>query len=140
MEKRPDFMVPEAGTVDALRADRREWGELVANSPRLTKLIEDHEPDYRPFASLLQDAGMGLYYPNPQFLPPEQIRPSLRFNREILAQAMTLPEWQNIREWSQDDLAASALGGVHLSPKLVDLIPPDAVRAARDAEAAEKAA
>jgi len=125
-----------AGAVRTDGYDRRVFSQLYKTAKALRETAERiplPEPE-----RLMLDTWAGLYKPAPVFR--DDISPDLLANRQLLEQAMKIPEWESLRDSSVLDEWAAALGAVVMGEKYPGLIPEEAKRQMEKAQKMQKEA
>lgn len=135
-EDRP-VELPE-GVVRTDRYDRRVYAGIRSASDALRE-VEAAAAEKLPAAPVLMaDLWAGLYKASPALR--DDLPSSLALNRQLLEQAMRLPEWEDLRAATRLDEWSSALGTLSVGPKLLENVPDDAKKAFEEAAEAEKQA
>ncbi|NSW83921.1 MAG: VWA domain-containing protein [Syntrophothermus sp.] len=118
--------------------DRNAFARLKELSPNLQTMEAKGKEQLATFPSLMQDIFAGLFKANPQF--KEEIPASVRVNKQILEQAMNLPQWSTLRENTRFDECCSAIGTLAISEKALEMIPEEVKQQINDQLRAEQEA
>ncbi len=103
--------------------DRRLYASLQKKTEKLREMEERLNREEMPLANImLQDLWAGLYKSQPEVL--EEVVPELQVNRQIMQEAIKLPKFEDLRQFTILDELGAALGAVVLGEKVAQLIPP----------------
>ncbi|AOQ24581.1 Protein ViaA [Moorella thermoacetica] len=128
---------PALTVLNTDKYDRRLYASLKEKTDKLSEMEERLSQQDMPLASImLQDLWAGLYKSQPQVL--EDVPPELKVNQQIMKEAMKLPKFEELRQFTMLDELAAALGAVVLGEKIVDLIPNSAHDAFRIMQKTQK--
>lgn len=92
------------------RFDELVWREALKEC-RLLRELRDQGREVHPgFGGLLADLHAGLYKPDPQLLPEDQVPATARWQRDVVARSWEGREWAQTRDASVLDEVLSAVG------------------------------
>jgi uncharacterized protein with von Willebrand factor type A (vWA) domain len=102
--------------------DRRVYGQLRADSPRLAELEQKGSEQLPTFPHLMGDMWAGLYKNAPRLKPLGCVPAEVKPNHPIMEKIFAHQEFAGLREHTRLDELASALGVVHLGRKIDELL------------------
>lgn len=118
--------------------DRSAYNRIKEISPHLQEMEKQGKVELATFPYLMQDIFAGLFKYAPQF--KKEVPASVEINKQILQQAMNLPQWQALRENTQLDEYGSAIGTIAMSEKALELLPEETKRQLNEQAKAEQEA
>lgn len=107
-------------SVDNDRWDRQDFEKILKNQPEVSaarKKLADNIA-----GELGYDEGADAYWLlrkiNPQLVEDHEVRPSRLLNKRVNTEMLELPEYAQVRRWTQGDPVASALAFEKLEPEI----------------------
>lgn len=102
------------------RFDRRRFGEILKQSPKLAEIAKTGTSLYPNFQPLMGDLWAGLFKTSPRLL--EEVDPSLAANRALVERVMTEENFELFRRSTVLDDFTSAIGTVNLSEQVYEWV------------------
>jgi uncharacterized protein with von Willebrand factor type A (vWA) domain len=109
-------------TIYADRWDRRDYEAIRKNMEEFAKAHDKLMNVIDTGSNLLQDVYMSLVQPRVTPIPNEKIRPSYLINKMITKEAMSLKEWEMLRQYSLADDVAAAMAATTMEPELEEIV------------------
>lgn len=113
---RPSSLPPF--TIDHDKWDREDYEKLLKEIAQLNVAEGRITEKIRTGEALFADTYYALAKPEPDILPAKDVRPSHLINRAVMAEAMSLSEYEELRLSSSGDEIGSALACVVMEPEL----------------------
>lgn len=105
--------------------DLKTYRRLLMASRRLRGREQEGEEILPSFPSLLADVWCALFNEKPLLVDEENVAGELRLNRAIMQNLLQNPEFAALREFTQHDEFASAVGALHLTGEILRLFRQD---------------
>ena len=100
--------------------DRRRWGQILDQSPRLQETVQQGESIFPLYSPLMGDMWASLYKTRPELL--EEVDQRLVLNKAMMQRIMEDDAYLKFRDTTKLDDLASAIGSINISEKVREWI------------------
>lgn len=111
----------ETQAIKADRFDSAHFRDMKEAAEELVDLINSRFGEDPTWAELIQDEYLGLYKARPKKRNPKEMKPTHRLNFEVIAKAMGLKDWSQLRTYTELDKWGAAMAAVEFGVKLGEL-------------------